>query len=724
MRCIAILLLALSSSLAAQTVDPANHIWLLDGTTASSPSGGGGAVAFSDITAGTSAAALVVGTGGTLLTSDGGRISSTDSVEMVRKDSPGTIDPCDVVYQSGHNSGTGFILVELADADAAGKNPALGIAAETITNTVEGTIITGGKFPTTCDTSAFTAGDHFYLSTTAGAFSAQPSGAVSCVQNLGIVARSHASLGEMTMASILRCNATPNLDSGTFFLGSVGNLSVPVTMSGGATMDNVGAVTLAPGGADTQVQFNNAGAFDGDADFIWDDTLKIFSLGLATDGQIRFPTGGYSGTLPTLAWPGTSGSTWDTGFFEVNSANLGFMLKGSVRWDWINDEFRGEATNAPSILNETATSTNPTVAPARSDVDTGLCWPGADLLGLCAGAVLGFQLTEAGAAITAVNLFGPLITDSNAANSAAISTFENTAGDFQIFRVDVDPEASQTGSTGDLAIDSTNGTLHFKRSGSATNTGWQSVAGIPTYKSYTFHARDAASGENFSAGFYDYPTTDVTLTIGGSVTQTHGGANAPYAAHAFAVASGAGGTDLVLTVSGTSINDAGTRTTSDTEIIVADADTASVDDYFETTKKWLGTITYTLTGAAGAFTFNYGFAKYEDFGNNDFMVTDFESVGLANANDAGFNIELLHHASTGWTYAASGFQAGNAVLASMNTIHSTEQDLDAGEPFAFKRSGLSQAVAGGNGEGVIIRVTTATNNAVSYMDSHVGVVIR
>ncbi len=358
-----------------------------------------------------------------------------------------------------------------------------------------------------------------------------------------------------------------------------------------------------------------------------------------------------------------------------------------------------------------------------SDANTRIDALNEDEIRIIPGAVVGLTVTEVGGAI-AVGILGPLTTDSNAANSVAISTFENTAGDFQIFRVDVDPEASLTGSIGDLAIDSTNGEMYFKKSGSATNTGWQDIAGPSTFKSYTFHARDAASGENFSAGFYDYPTTHVVLTIGGSVTQTHGGANAPYGAHAFAVASGAGGTDLVLTVTGTSVTDAGVRDTGGTEVIVADTDAAITDQYFETALKWVGTITYTLTGSSGAFTFNYGYAKYEDFGDRAFTVTDFESVGLANANDSGFNVELLYHSAAGWTYAASGFQAGDAVLASMNTTYSTEQDIDAGEPFAFKRTGLSQSVAGDDAEGIIIRVTTGINNAVSYMDSHVGVIIR
>jgi hypothetical protein len=248
---------------------------------------------------------------------------------------------------------------------------------------------------------------------------------------------------------------------------------------------------------------------------------------------------------------------------------------------------------------------------------------------------------------------------------------------------------------------------------------------VPTmFKSYTFVARDAASGENFQAGFYNYATAKATLTIGGTVTQTHGGDNVPYASHAFVVASGAGGADLVLTVSGTSITDEGVRTTEDSQIIVADTDAASTNEYFETSKKWLGTITYTLTGSAGEFTFNYGTCKYEDFGNRNFTVTDFESIGLANATDAGFEIELIHHKAIGWTYAASGFVAGTTPILSMNTIHSTEQDLDNGEPFAFKRFGLITIVNGEDSEGLIIRVTTGTNNSVSYMDTHIGVSIE
>jgi len=253
------------------------------------------------------------------------------------------------------------------------------------------------------------------------------------------------------------------------------------------------------------------------------------------------------------------------------------------------------------------------------------------------------------------------------------------------------------------------------------------VGGFPVFKSYTFAARSAASGEYFSAGFYDHPAADADLT-NVSTTQTHGDADISYAAHAFVVMSGAGstdGSDLIVTITGTSITDAGVRNGSDSQVIVTDCTASTTDQYLETSKKWVGQITYTLSSTAGSTfdcTFNYGLAKYDDFGNRAFTITDFEAVGLANAADTGFNIELIHHTETGWTYHATAFHpitATNTII-NMNTDHGTEQNIGAGEQFAYKRSGLTTAINGANGNGLIVRVTTSVNNSVSYMTMHIG----
>lgn len=249
-------------------------------------------------------------------------------------------------------------------------------------------------------------------------------------------------------------------------------------------------------------------------------------------------------------------------------------------------------------------------------------------------------------------------------------------------------------------------------------------------KSYTFASRSAASGEYYQGGFYDYPVAEASLSQA-SPTVVWGVANHPYAAHAFIVSGGAGatdGSDLVLTVSGTSITDAGVRTPADTEVVCADClpGGAATDAYFETTKKWLGQVTYTLTstgGTAFSFNFNYGYSKYEDFNNLNFTIVGVESVGLCNATDTGVEIELIHHNNAGWVWSAAAFQAGNAPIATMNTDHGTEQDIAGGEQFAWKRANLSIPVIGSGLEGAIVRVTTGVNNSISFMDTHLKVTI-
>ncbi len=248
-------------------------------------------------------------------------------------------------------------------------------------------------------------------------------------------------------------------------------------------------------------------------------------------------------------------------------------------------------------------------------------------------------------------------------------------------------------------------------------------AAVEVFKSYTI-SDYGNDNTNWLTGFYEGPTVDVTLTMGGTETETLGTAGLAVGAHAFCVASGAGGTDLVLTVTGVSITDSGVRNDADTEVLVADTDAATTDQYFETTKRWLGQITYTLTGSSGAFTFNYGFAEYEDFGNHDFTVTDFEMTGKAGGAVTDLDITLIHHKSDGWTYAATGFIPGSGNICDMAVDYGTNDDLSTGEPyFAYKRKGLSTLVTGSGQEGILVRINITTNNAIDYGVAHVGVTL-
>lgn len=228
-----------------------------------------------------------------------------------------------------------------------------------------------------------------------------------------------------------------------------------------------------------------------------------------------------------------------------------------------------------------------------------------------------------------------------------------------------------------------------------------------------------ASGDYYSSGFYDCPVTDSKLDQA-STTQTHGTANGSAAAHAIAVAGAAGttdGSDLVLTVTGTSIDDSGVRVTGDSEVLVADCTASATNQFYQTSKKWLGQVTYTLSSTAGTafnYDFNYGFVSYEDFANNDFLLDNFTFEWLGAANDAGFDISVHHHKATGWTYHATAFHPGAAPIYQMTVDHAPNSELVNGEYGKWKRTGLSIAVAGATDEGLVIHVTTTVNNSLQW----------
>jgi hypothetical protein len=67
------------------------------------------------------------------------------------------------------------------------------------------------------------------------------------------------------------------------------------------TLDEVGAAggggSTSPGGSTTQVQFNDAGAFAGDADLTWDKTTNVLGI----TGDVNLSDGGtYTTTLQTI----------------------------------------------------------------------------------------------------------------------------------------------------------------------------------------------------------------------------------------------------------------------------------------------------------------------------------------------------------------------------------------------------------------------------------------
>ena len=234
------------------------------------------------------------------------------------------------------------------------------------------------------------------------------------------------------------------------------------------------------------------------------------------------------------------------------------------------------------------------------------------------------------------------------------------------------------------------------------NLQWDSNA---SEKAWAFTSPAGSSGSFFYGGYYDFASSDNDFSGG----PTFGTANASYAAH-FMIVLGAQTVDeLTLRVTGTSIDDTATRTASDTQDIVI-PNTTAVDSYFETSKKWIGQVTITVVSGT-AKTCNYGFCKYWDNNNTDFKVKGAEAVWLAGANDAGINIQLLHHNATGWTFNAAAEPTFPTPIAALQTDHVTEYQAVNGENGAWKRTDLSQAVSGSGSEGVLFCVVTTANKA-------------
>lgn len=204
----------------------------------------GGAPSFDAVTAGSNANALAMASGGTFLIEKGGIGESNRVIAWALKGSVGTINSGEVVYISGYNLGQNVVEVELADADDSGAMPAIGIALEAITNGATGRVAVGGRLESQ-DTSSFTAGDELYVDTTAGGLTnTKPTGATAAIQKVGLVLRSNVSTGVITVVGAGRSNDVPNLASTNFWVGNGSGVATAVAMSGDATMDNAGAVTV------------------------------------------------------------------------------------------------------------------------------------------------------------------------------------------------------------------------------------------------------------------------------------------------------------------------------------------------------------------------------------------------------------------------------------------------------------------------------------------------
>ena len=119
--------------------------------------------------------------------------------------------------------------IALADADDANTMPCVGLTEASSNNNAEVNIISFGNL-TGLNTAALgtnIVGDTVYISTTAGSLTlTAPTGSSSKLQNIGQIVREHATEGIIKVGGAGRTAATPNLDSGKFFIGGTSNNSI------------------------------------------------------------------------------------------------------------------------------------------------------------------------------------------------------------------------------------------------------------------------------------------------------------------------------------------------------------------------------------------------------------------------------------------------------------------------------------------------------------------
>lgn len=119
-------------------------------------------------------------------------------------------------------------LIKLADADDSSAMPGIGLTSTSANINAEVYVVSFGNL-TGLDTASLgngIVGSPVYVSNTAGGLTVTPpSGSSSKLQNIGQIVREHGTEGIIKVGGAGRTAATPNLDSGKFFIGNGSNQS-------------------------------------------------------------------------------------------------------------------------------------------------------------------------------------------------------------------------------------------------------------------------------------------------------------------------------------------------------------------------------------------------------------------------------------------------------------------------------------------------------------------
>lgn len=172
----------------------------------------------------------------TIVTDGAGNLSFgstgiSETVQMLVKNvSGGSLAKGTPIHQTGTAGQHSEVIA--ARADTAAAMPSVGVLAETLADEAEGYAVITGRL-SNIDTSSYSEGDVLFVGATGGLTSTKPTGESNVTQNIGIVNKSHASSGSITIYGSGRGAATPNLNDGNIFIGNSSNQSITASLTTG-----------------------------------------------------------------------------------------------------------------------------------------------------------------------------------------------------------------------------------------------------------------------------------------------------------------------------------------------------------------------------------------------------------------------------------------------------------------------------------------------------------
>jgi len=233
---------------------------------------------------------------------------------------------------------------------------------------------------------------------------------------------------DATWVAVSSGGGSPLITKGDLFTFDTGDARLPVGADGEVLSANSAEATglkwiaiggsTPPAGADTEIQFNNVGAFGASSDLTWNDTSKLFAIKNAGVSLVNMGVSGTDGYLQVNNAGGETIMAGSIGFLKISGlGNL--LLEGSggtittngylnIRYSAVNNEITFEDSAISNRLLIDYTNTIIGFRPFATNSDISISANGAGNINIAAATnILSFfnapgSTQQAGAGVSTV----------------------------------------------------------------------------------------------------------------------------------------------------------------------------------------------------------------------------------------------------------------------------------------------------------------------------------